>query len=632
MACADVEVLPVSVQKDIVLPIDTREKTLLAKNADCGKSDVQLSMTSCFLFSPVIRMVLISSIISFADADVVASLSSTNQPLEGILNTTQVQIHENQQGDDPNDIRTSIESLDVLIGILSNVEASWLGISPGFRTVGNTSTWRNLDAFSEYQTLDSVNSLPGVIPMPCTAVATRYFLQMKEAWQERFDWANSKKNVCSCIGLWQHRRGHNVLLSLSNQIIEQLMVEEASECLHNQPNLVPNWRDVYCPEKCPTPDEMSALYLDSNVRLLDGLENYIYCYVECALNAMHSLDISVCYLFHTDPVARYILLDLIPFVASQGVKVRILFESMTVESQALRGVFEVVNSGLNHDLVQESFLYNLPPGSPPFLHAQKEFHCASQFVKEILDVASSSPNIDCKFWFAKDKMCNYRIKNHTKCHIFDGSMNAKVIAGGSNVAPRPGQLDTDFLVEGGCARMYLLHFENMWKGMNPCTGSSDLDIMERAEEKKENGSDVLVLDRHGISNVDGRYSTISKVLFLPSRPSSRGEDVILRCVLGGIKQAKHSIFMCMGHCNIPEAVAVALKAATDRGVKVSMITNSLYSCDLRGGQRDLFKSLERLLLLAPKVELVSCSQMHRQSNSHSTKQLLNIISLFRYCI
>mgnify|MGYP007118485086 CR=1 FL=1 len=32
--------------------------------------------------------------------------------------------------------------------------------------------------------------------------------------------------------------------------------------------------------------------------------------------------------------------------------------------------------------------------------------------------------------------------------------------------------------------MYLLHFENMWKGMNPCTGSSDLDIMERAEEKK----------------------------------------------------------------------------------------------------------------------------------------------------
>jgi len=284
---------------------------------------------------------------------------------------------------------------------------------------------------------------------------------------------------------------------------------------------------------------------------------------------------------------------------------------MTIESQALRGVFEVVSAGLDDDLVQESFLYNLPQGSPPFFHAKKEFHCPSQFVKEILDIASSSPNIDCKFWFARDKMCNYRIKNHTKCHIFDGSMNAKVIAGGSNVAPRPGQLDTDFLVEGGCARMYLLHFENMWKGMNPCTGSSDLDIMERAEEKKENGSDVLVLDRHGISNVDGRYSTISKVLFLPSRPSSRGEDVILRCVLGGIKQAKHSIFMCMGHCNIPEAVAVALKAATDRGVKVSMITNSLYSCDLRGGQRDLFKSLERLLLLAPKVELVSCSQMHR---------------------
>ncbi len=591
MACADVDVFAVSVQ-DVVLPVDNRDrgKSLLSKNED-------IDHNVCLSASPEGHLIAHSSVTACAQ-----------QPLEWILKMTSVQIHEKQQGEDPNDIKTSIESLDVLIDILSNVEASRMGISPGFRTVDSKATWRNLDDFPEYQTLDSINSIPGLVPMPCTAVATQYFLQMKDAWQERLDWANSKKTVCSCIGSWQHRRGNNVLLCLSNQIIEKLMVEEASECLHNQPNLVPNWRDSYCPEKCLTPDEMSTLYLDSNVWLLDGVENYLYCYVECALNAVLSLDISVCYLFHTDPVARYILLDLIPFVASRGVKVRILFESMTIESQALRGVFEVVNFESEDDSpVEDPFPSCLPQGSPAFNNAKKKFQCTSLFVKEILDIASSSTNIDCKFWFARDKMCNYRIKNHTKCHIFDGNMNARVIAGGSNVAPRPGQLDTDFLVKGGCARMYSLHFENMWDGMNPCAVTGT-DIMEHAEEKKETDSDVHSMERHGITSEDGRGGTsCSKVLFLPSRPSSLGEDVILRCVLGGIKQAKQSIFMCMGHCNIPEAVARALKAATDRGVKVSIITNSFFSCDLRGGQRDLFKSLERMLLLAPKVELVSLS-------------------------
>ena len=45
MACADVDVFAVSVQDEIVIPIDNhQDNTLLAKNEDCSKSDVQWSI------------------------------------------------------------------------------------------------------------------------------------------------------------------------------------------------------------------------------------------------------------------------------------------------------------------------------------------------------------------------------------------------------------------------------------------------------------------------------------------------------------------------------------------------------------------------------------------------------------
>lgn len=97
---------------------------------------------------------------------------------------------------------------------------------------------------------------------------------------------------------------------------------------------------------------------------------------------------------------------------------------------------------------------------------------------------------------------------------------------------------------------------------------------------------------------------IQKIFFLASQSSSIGEDVILRCVIGGINSAKQSISICMGHFNVLLLVAKALQAATEPGVKVSVLTNSLYSCDLRGGQRDLFLWLGQLLALAPNIDLV----------------------------
>ncbi len=543
----------------------------------------------------------------------------------------------------PGDILTSIKSLDALIDILSNVKASRLGVSPGFDTVKSDAIWRTIDAFPEYQTLDSVNFIPGNIPMPCTEIALAYFRRIKDVWRERLDWTCSEKDVCSCIGTWQHRATANILLSLSNQIIEQLMVEEASECLRSQPNLASIWSEYYTTEKCPSPEEMSSLYLDSTVHLLDNLEDYIYSYVDCALKARHTIDISICYLFYVDPAARYILLDLIPFVAARGVKVRILFESMTVESQVLRGVFAI----------GRTFDYKLPEGSPPFSNAQKKTsNGASRLIREVLDVASSSPNIDCRFWFARDERCKYRIKNHIKCNIFDGGMNGRVIAGGSNVAPRPGNLDTDFIVEGVIAGSYLRHFDIMWDAMGPYYGgvidmasteekkevdespayifTSDVpdDFCALSEEKKEVDEVLPSENVFSLKETVLRGGISSQILFLPSVPSSLGEDAILRCVLGGIKRAQESIYMCMGHCNVPEVVSEAFKAATERGVKVEILTNSLYSCDLRCGQRDLFKSLQRMLKIAPKVELVSAMSIVHLPSSLLHSDPLNVVPRF----
>jgi phosphatidylserine/phosphatidylglycerophosphate/cardiolipin synthase-like enzyme len=464
----------------------------------------------------------------------------------------------------------------------------------------------------------------GAIPLPCTEIAMKYFLRIKDVWRDRLDWAATKDEVCSCIGKWQHKQTINILQNLSNQMIEQLMVQEASACLRNQLNIGLIWSECYTPEKCPSPEEMLPLYLDSTVHLLGNIEDYIYSYVDSALKARHTIDISICYLFHIDPVARYILLDLIPFVAARGVKVRILFESMTVESQTLRGAFQPVQSSPDGTCGGQ-FDFKLPKGSPPFHRGQKEFRCASHLIREVLNIASSSPNIDCRFWFARDARCKYRIKNHTKCHVFDGKSNGCVIAGGSNVAPRPGQLDTDFTVQGDISMLYRQHFDSMWEAMAACGGAIDA---VSAEEKKEGDEILPVYDVVSTEETNHRGGMSSRTLFLPSVPSSLGEDVILRCVLGGIKQAKESIFICMGHCNVPAVVSEALKGATERGVKVEILTNSLYTCDLRNGQRDLFKSLQRMLQIAPMVDLVSAMRFQCALFSPAFQAKLNCWSFY----
>lgn len=309
--------------------------------------------------------------------------------------------------------------------------------------------------------------------------------------------------------------------------------------------------------------------------------------------------VSICYLFYIDPPTKYILLDLLPYVAARGVEVRVLFELAILESQCLQ-------MPLDSSSIANEAPLNLPEGSPPYVCGAKKFCSATELVREFFNLTSGL-NVEARYWFARDKGCGYRVKNHGKCHIFDGNdKNGKVIAGGSNVSPRPGSLDTDFVIQGEIAGMYLSQFDNMWTAMTPNVGDLAGSILVD-EEKKECEDELLIACGKGklesVTESDIITGHKSKILFLPSTPSSSGEDVILRCILGVIHNASESIYMCMGHFNVPEVVAHAFRAAIDRGVKVYVISNSFHSCDLRTGQMDLMRSLKMMLTVAPEVHL-----------------------------
>lgn len=226
------------------------------------------------------------------------------QPLEAILSSSRIEVA-GGQAESPDEIRASIDSLDALIGKLSSLAGagqSQFGISPSFDTRESKAIWRGLGiAFPEYETLDTVNSTKQ-IPVPSVDNALDYFQVIKTVWEKRLEWSTAEDDTkfCACIGKYKHYgRSKNVLQSLYNQVLEQLMVREASGCLECMPNLHSEWADLYTPEKCPPPDLMESLYVDSNVRLLDTRDNYIYAYVSAALQAKKSFDICACYIFHS---------------------------------------------------------------------------------------------------------------------------------------------------------------------------------------------------------------------------------------------------------------------------------------------------------------------------------------------
>lgn len=313
--------------------------------------------------------------------------------LESVMATTKVSL----------DRVTCIESLDKLITRLSTLSDRSSGISPGFDCcIDNALPWKQIGGFPQYETLDAVNATRGLIPLPNADSAIELFQLVKLAWQVRLEYESrdnkeERDSYCSCIGHWTPNQ--NVLKQICNQVFEQVMTREASACLRKQPAITRIWNEAYSPDTCPHPDTMECLYIDSMIRLLTK-ETYLHAYIlAAAATTTSSIDISICYLFYTDPKAKYILLDLLPYVAARGVKVRILFELAILESQCLQMPLDA-SSNIGH----ESPL-NLPEGSPPYVRGAKKFRSATELVREFLNLTSGTPTVECRYWFARDKSC-----------------------------------------------------------------------------------------------------------------------------------------------------------------------------------------------------------------------------------
>lgn len=62
------------------------------------------------------------------------------------------------------------------------------------------------------------------------------------------------------------------------------------------------------------------------------------------------------------------------------------------------------------------------------------------------------------------------------------------------------------------------------------------------------------------------------------------------------------------------ALSVALSEAVKRGITVKLLVNSLFSCDIRVNQRDLFLSLRDLLSIGSGVEVWAMAMPSRRSS------------------
>ena len=255
------------------------------------------------------------------------------------------------------EIDESIHHLDNLIKALKNVQKELYeeGLSPGFETKGSTKPWLSKQTSRVYQTLPSVNAHSATgpaIPVPSPAAAVRYYQSIRETCVERKRYVEAVTRAkedgdafCSCIRDWQHTQG-DVLAKLSSQSLEQDMIREASDAVTvrmSQPGCMRGeaWDRLYQPESCPTPESQGHLYTPKTaIRVIGGRDDYIATLTSLALSAESTVEIATCYLFPHDPAQRYLLLDLLPYVARKGVTVRLLCDMMPVESSILKSALK----------------------------------------------------------------------------------------------------------------------------------------------------------------------------------------------------------------------------------------------------------------------------------------------------
>lgn len=341
------------------------------------------------------------------------------------------------------------------------------------------------------------------------------------------------------------------------------------------------------------------------VRLLTDQNKYLAIFARACLAAKDVIQIATCYLFWNDPAPQYILFDLLPYVVQRrGVRVQLLLDLMVMESSTFRSAFYVENetpettrkSSCPNNVAATSFWQQLPKTCPP-AHTPM-FTSADTFFQALMGM--TGPNFDVQFWCARDAQEHYRIKNHSKCAIFDKTL---AILGGSNLTPtvKSATADLDCLVAGAAAVDVSASFESLFDAMSCREGTPTRTGITTFVAEDDNDELMQMVRECEWDDSDCR------VAILRSTPSVDGEDAIYRVVLDKVRSARSEVLMNMGHSCYARSFARSVKEATERGVRVAIMVNSLYSNDLRTGQFDLISSIRDLIETAPKVEVYATS-------------------------
>jgi len=293
----------------------------------------------------------------------------------------------------------------------------------------------------------------------------------------------------------------------------------------------------------------------------------------------------------------------------------------TAAKEGSRTSFSRVSS-VPHNITATSFVAHLPSDAPADTSPPRSFASPAHFLQALLDQRT----LHIQFWCARDAHAHYRIKNHAKCAIFDGTA---VILGGSNLTPTVKSATSDldvFLAGADVVAPVTETFVTLWQAMKrpfvvePTLDSTRSDPvasvmnMSRSSEQEKtdhhmDGVNALVKLARTLADDPG-----ARVATLRSTPSSAGEDTIYRYVLEQIRIAKKEVLIAMGHSCYPKSLAHVVAEAVNRGVTVKILVNSLYSNDLRTGQQDLFQSLAHILRIAPAVQVYATMAAHHSED------------------
>ena len=552
------------------------------------------------------------------EQDILINLEEREQePLRAILQEYPLRISSNNE--DITAVRRTLAQLDRLIQACASCPQIEQGRAPGFWTMDQPQTstsWTDNATLPAYQTMHCTYTSHKELPLPSPATAKRVYDQVRLAVQERLDYLILKQQQkhsdatpthCSCIATWFPE---NVAVrEIANQVVEQTMVQEASDYLtHNQNFHIPTWNASY--NQTQSAKDLSSRYYQhsSPIQLISNRDQYMEAVVSALLAAQHSVIISTCYLFYRDPASLYILFDVLPYIAKErGVQVYFLMDLFVFESNMLSSAFQIEGLStktpktpqpeLSLDTVTEtSFFRHLPANSPTPSHPS--FASQYDLFDTLLQYSNTIPNLEVRFWCARDTASGYRIKNHSKGMVVDDQW---AVFGGSNLTPtvKSATTDLDCIVQGGAAQAVGDSFWKLWQAMDCSSATRPITPPHNP---------ALFVDKPNGSTSRAAKVTECNLSILQSNPGSVGEDNIYRGVLERIESAKESITINMGHCCIPPSFVDALDRAVTRGVKkIQIVVNSYHSCDLRTGQHDLFLSIQKLLQQVPSVEVYATS-------------------------